>query len=288
MATDAERAEQAEAALARARDELETLNRVRVESYRIPKIPAFFRSDPELWFIQVESTFWSARITDSETKAHHVIAALSSEVATCCRDIMIAPADGNLFERIKQRIISTYAPSAESKLRQLLKGQVLTDGKPSQILHRLRNLNADGRCDDTLLKQIFVDNLPVALKGILASSSEKDLTALAELADKISEATGATHPVVAAVRPNASPCACAGQVEQITASIAALTARFDRFERTARSKSRGRSGNNRKVTRGKERPELCWAHKKFGASAYACKGTAEAPCRWPIKTASEN
>ena len=84
---------------------------------------------------------------------------LDAEAIACCRDLIAKPDDIELYMKLKQRIIENFLASAESQLRQLIKGQVLTSGKPSQILGRLRNLNADKRCDDAVVKAIFREHL---------------------------------------------------------------------------------------------------------------------------------
>ena len=43
-------------------------NVVRVDSYRVPKIPPFLIKDPVIWFIQVEATFKATRIIDRRLK----------------------------------------------------------------------------------------------------------------------------------------------------------------------------------------------------------------------------
>ena len=65
----------------------------------------------------------------------------------------------------------------------LLKGKVLSDGKPSFLLNQLRNLN-NNKCNDDVLKTIFVDQLPSHIRAILTISNVDNLQYLAELADK--------------------------------------------------------------------------------------------------------
>ena len=127
-------------------------NQWRVDHYRVPKIPRFFSADPGLWFAQVEASLDSANITVEKTKADIVIAELDQDVAVALKDLILAkPRPPNTFELLRKRIISIYAPSEETNLRKLLKDQVITDGKPSMILNRLRVLN-DGRCDDVVIR----------------------------------------------------------------------------------------------------------------------------------------
>ena len=173
-----------------------------IESYRIPKIPTFFRDDPALWFLQIEASFRNARITQDRTKADIVIAALDYEVIPSVRDLISAlPQPDDLYERIKERLVATFSVSAEKRLRQLLKGEVLTDGKPSLTLYRLRNLN-DIRCSDAVIKSIFLEQLPSQCRAILASANVEDLQKLAELADQDDEATALDRNSVAPISAN--------------------------------------------------------------------------------------
>ncbi|KAG5326612.1 SETMR methyltransferase, partial [Pseudoatta argentina] len=112
-------------------------------------------------------------ITDQETMAHHVIMSLDAKAIACFRDLIAESNENKPYTKLKQYIIEIFSASAESQLRQLIKGQVLTSGKPSQILSRLRNLNTDKRCDDA--------------RGILATSESTDLDKLAKMANKIAE-----------------------------------------------------------------------------------------------------
>lgn len=54
------------------------------------------------------------------------------------------------YTAIKQRILYNYSISPEARLRQLLKDQVLSEGKPYFLLSRLRNLN-DDNCTDAVI-----------------------------------------------------------------------------------------------------------------------------------------
>jgi len=69
-----------------------------VHSTRNFKIPAFWRSNPELWFRQIESQFYTSRITSDSTKYHHVVAAMESEVLQHVSDIIISPPTSDMYE----------------------------------------------------------------------------------------------------------------------------------------------------------------------------------------------
>ena len=129
-----------------------------VDSYRIPKILSFFREKPSLWSKQIEASFRHARITAENTKADTVVPALDFDLVAHIEDLLnIDPQPPDIYTQIKNRNVSECSTSSET--RQLLKGEVLTAGKPSLVLNRLRSLNDFG-CSNEVIKVIFMDHLP--------------------------------------------------------------------------------------------------------------------------------
>ena len=94
----------------------------RIDSYRAPKLPAFYKRDPVLWFAQVEALFRNAKITGQDTKADTVIAVLDADAAAVISDLILAPDPNRPYDNLKERMIVAFSASAETKLRQLLKG----------------------------------------------------------------------------------------------------------------------------------------------------------------------
>lgn len=132
---------------------------VYVDNYPIPKIPAFFHDDPALWFDVVDAAFAASNIA-SKTKAGYVVSFLSGEVVASIRDLLPITNDPQLYGRIKERIVSIFAVLVQSRVRQLLKGQVPIDGKPSLILQRLRGLNQDRTCPDNVMRTLLRESPP--------------------------------------------------------------------------------------------------------------------------------
>lgn len=64
------------------------INDAVISSYRVPKIPSFWRVDPETWFAQVEATFRVANCKTDRTKADYLVSALESEVVKHIRDLI--------------------------------------------------------------------------------------------------------------------------------------------------------------------------------------------------------
>jgi len=55
--------------------QFETINYVSV------KAPPFYQKNPDVWFLQMESQFQLANITNSKTKYNHVLSSLPEDIA---------------------------------------------------------------------------------------------------------------------------------------------------------------------------------------------------------------
>lgn len=245
------------------------------------KIPPFYPDNPEWWFSQVECAFAVSGITRDETKYSYVVMNLDKTVMPLIWDVVSAPPTHLQYETLKERILSTFSESNETKLRRLLRGQELGNEKPSFFLQKLRTLAA-GQYNNEVLKTIFFEQLPENVKGILAVSDTIDLSWLALQVDKIMDA----------LRPVVASCATTSSKEQpkddtleyrIQALEKAMRTRLGRRDKkkpTRRSRS-----NSRKRSQSKERPkDVCYYHHKFGNDAKKCTR----PCRFDQIPLKEN
>lgn len=260
----------------------------RVDHYRVPKIPQFFSADPALWFVQVEASLRSAQITAESTKADIVIAALDFEVVSAIKDLIIqSPRPPDIFNLIKKRIIAVFASSEESNLRKLLKGQVITEGKPSLILNRLRALN-DGKCDDVIIKSIFLDNLPANMRAILSASGTLELSKLADMADKIAESSAIHDSVIVSSAGSSEPTSSAlldirNEIKHLAEGLKTLNIKLQRIEQgynPRKSRSQSRSDRKRTPSRDKKTGKLCFWHTKYPNNPTSCKHWCEKYTMW--------
>ncbi|XP_011636560.1 uncharacterized protein LOC105426858 [Pogonomyrmex barbatus] len=75
------------------------------------------------------------------------------------KDLIMNPPSNNKYDALKERVLNIFSVSQNVKLRQLLKGQVLGDKKPSHFLLELKNLAGD-QVTDSILKTLFMEQLP--------------------------------------------------------------------------------------------------------------------------------
>lgn len=120
-------------------------------------------------------------------------------------------------------------------MRQILKGEIFTDGKPSLILSKIRPLSR-GRCSEDVIKSVFMEQLPVHCRSILALSDVVDLTRLALVADKIM------------AQNNEQSVAVVSSDRELSEKVNALMAKVDALSTQSQSRSRPR---NRSFSRGR-------------------------------------
>ncbi|XP_043262477.1 uncharacterized protein LOC122403181 [Colletes gigas] len=204
---------------------------------------------------------------------------------TCCWISVLHRGDTSACsaeDNVDQDTGNEFRPSGKRKQRAAWSvrkslSKVTTEGKPSQILYRLRALD-DGRCDDEVMRSIFLEQMPEMVKTILVAAKVAKLQDLAELADKIFESTAQSSHVVASidVRDRSNRDSMEAKLDKLTDAVLKMSASFERLEEAmSRSKSRQRGFAGRSSERSRAAPTLtpavCWAHSKFGAKAYACK-----------------
>ncbi len=151
------------------------------------KLPHFWTTRPEVWFRQVEAQFATRHpaITIDLTKFNHVVAALDNVTAGEVEAIILSPPTGDKYDALKTALISAFGKTQTSKDMELLSLSGLGDRKPSSLLRHMESLNADPK---TLLRALFLAQLPMEVRRVLAGSSTTDLKDLAKEADAIMEA----------------------------------------------------------------------------------------------------
>jgi len=220
--------------------------------------------------------------------ADTIASTLDMDAACVISDLILHPDPDFPYDRMKERIINAFSSSNETKLRQLLKGQVGFEGKPTHFVAHLRRLNG-GMCNDAVLKSILFEQLPETCRGILAASKSEDLQELAELADVIIEQLQPNQTTVATLQKSAparDALSVQSQIDQITKDLADLKVLLNKKYSRSRSRSRtpSRIAKQGSTPRSRDKSGLCWRHKRFGASAHKC----EQPCSWPTSPKAEN
>ncbi|XP_073821292.1 uncharacterized protein [Musca autumnalis] len=201
------------------------------------KVPPFWKTNPKLWFRQIECQFFNAGIAQDETKYHTLVGSIETNILNTVSHIIENPPSSNKYEVLKTAMLAEFQDSEERRLQKLLENVEMGDRKPSAVLREMRQLSS-GKVSDDMLKSLGFQRLPTMIKTVLSVSTDS-LDKLAVMADKINDQLG-----------NSSRIRVRGWM--------ALK---------VRSKSRNRNSSQSRDT--SER--LCWYHFKFGSKASKCR-----------------
>ena len=213
------------------------------------KLPPFWSGNPEVWFKQVESVFSTRKITVQQTQFDYVVQALDNSTAEKVQSVILSPPE-DPYDTLRAALIEIFGKSQAQKDQEVLNINGLGDKKPSELLQHIQNLNADPK---TLVKALFLSQLPPEVRQILALSDKTDIKELAKEADRVME--------VSRLSNNAQVNSTGG---------------FRRSGgRNPDSRSGGRNpGDQHPVSKSDQQwpllPGFCKYHSKFGDRARSC------------------
>ncbi|XP_065354469.1 uncharacterized protein LOC135948944 [Calliphora vicina] len=149
------------------------------------KIPPFWKTNPKLWFSQIESHFFNSGISQDATKYHALVGSVESDILNAVSHIIENPPTQNMYGTLKSALLNEFQDSEEKRLQKLLENIQLGDKRPSTLLREMRQL-LSGKMSDDMLKSLWFQRLPATLKAVLSISSDS-LDKLAFMADKIND-----------------------------------------------------------------------------------------------------
>jgi len=169
------------------------------------KIATFYSTDVELWFTQLETQFDLHGIFDDEERYSLTCAALSGEVASDVRDILLQPPLRYKYENLKDILVERRGLTTSERVNKVITGEKLGEDTPSKFLRRLRKtagIGASAVVGKEVLRQTFISQMPAAVRVHLATTPESTtLEDLAKLADcAVAAGSDKTFAPVAEVR----------------------------------------------------------------------------------------
>ena len=237
------------------------------------KLPPFWPNDPLVWFAQVEAQFHTRNITSQPTKFAYIVSSLQPEIAQEIRDIFLQPPVDRPYDTLKSELIKRTSASEQRRLHQLLISEELGDRKPTQLLRKMRQLLGEQRLEEGILRQLFLQRLPLNAQLILASTADTlPLDQIAATADKILE-VAPPAPNISALQQTPPPASVAPptelatlhtKVEQLTAQVESLVNHLQ-LQPSRYTRSRSPS-----LMRRSSLPPLCWYHRRYGNNARKC------------------
>ena len=236
------------------------------------KLPPFWPADPDLWLAQVEAQFSTRGITVEKTMFDYIVSVLAPDTATTVRDLILSPpADSPYAAALKKALIKSTVGSDQQKLQRLLGDVELGDEKPSQLLRCMRQLWSED-ASEALLRELFLQRLPANVHMVLASSDPTiTLDDLAEMADRIMEASESAVAAVHATSASTELECLRSEVRQLQEHVRSLSMRFQPSRHRSPTPSRHRSNSPAHHVPSSEDRTLCWYHQRFGDAATKCR-----------------
>lgn len=233
------------------------------------KPPVFYKSNPQTWFMQMESQFALANIVSSATKFHHVLAALPEDVAV---NISVTSAN---YDELKNEILNNLKANKHVLIQQALNTVELGNKRPTQFVSEMkRRFSEIGLApDDNLIKARLSSALPMQIRTALVGHDDASLENYVKIADSmLAVSQPSLHPFhmneikSSLVESSTStPCNsnCCQQIRHI---------------RTQHNPSHTFKTNIRPFYDG-QRPRICNSHIFYAERARNCRPW----CKWPSK-----
>lgn len=255
-----------------------------IDSIRV-KLPQFWPTNPDTWFIQAEAQFQAYRITKDETKYCLVITALPPEACDSIIDILSDPPATNRYDSLKTELIKRHSVSEEKRLESLITKTDIGDRRPSELLRSMKQL-AGQTFNDSIIKTLWLRKLPQTIHAVLVAVGDKPTTELADIADKIFETQQNTS--LFAISNTNDPSARNTDTNDFNERldrIEAVISRLDFSDNTKVSKFRQSKLNSSNRYRSADRnaknrrsrstssnaQRECWYHRRFGNRARNCR-----------------
>ncbi|XP_064475387.1 uncharacterized protein LOC135389252 [Ornithodoros turicata] len=257
------------------------------------RLPPFWRQNPRSWFRQVEAQFHLRHIQSQQSKYFHILAGLPPEIAAELDDMLATVLVERAYDVLKAAILERMEVSERARLQQLLNEEDLGDRKPSQMLHRMRQLLGDSSTEahlnlstrndsteaKTLLRELFLQRLPQAMRMVLAGSEDLTLDRLASLADRIADYSAPQQqpPTLAATTTSQ-----ASRLDRLEQRLEQLTDALQSLTTSHRPRLRRRSASRPSLRRPpspaaptppdatQTGARLCWYHHRFRHRAQHC------------------
>ena len=152
------------------------------------KIAPFYANDVELWFNQLETQFDLHDITDDDERYRLACAALSGEVASDVRDILLQPFLNHKYISLKEVLIERRGLTMPERVNKVISGEKLGTDIPSRFLRRLQKTDGFGTTavvGKAVIRQTFIRQMPASIRAHLATTPDStSLESLAVLADR--------------------------------------------------------------------------------------------------------
>ncbi|CAB0033531.1 unnamed protein product [Trichogramma brassicae] len=257
------------------------------------RLPAFWRSDPDLWFLQVEAQFNIHQVTSDSTRFNMILTVLDPETISEVSDIIRAPPAQDRYTTLKDAIVARLTDSPDTQLHKLLGTIELGETRSHRSFYCRCVRSPAHERQTTSYAYAGLTCCPTQRDGCSRSSKNQTIDELAAVADEL-HAVGPSVMATEVGRPRSRPASPGGaassnsnsvgaqEIAELRAAIVQLT-EITREALQRRDQPRGRS-RSRTQPRSQSRPRsptphrgstegYCWYHERYGDVAEQCRGS---------------
>ena len=208
------------------------------------RIATFYASDVELWFNQIETQFALHQINDDDERYSLTCAALSGEVASDVRDVLLQPFRSNKYKSLKAILIERRGLTTPERVNKVISGERIGNDIPSRFLRRLQKNAGFGTkavVGKAVIRQAFIRQMPASIRAHLATQPDSaTLESLADRALAAEEDVEESKPGVAEIKVE--------ETTKLVGLLEDLSRRIKKLETVTtserkRNKGRGRANN---------------------------------------------
>ena len=211
------------------------------------RIATFYASDVELWFNQIETQFALHQINDDDERYSLTCVALSGEVASDVRDVLLQPFRSNKYESLKAILIERRGLTTPERVNKVISGERIGNDIPSRFMRRLQKAAGSGPqavVGKAVIRQAFIRQMPASIRAHLViqpdSATLESLAVLADRALAAEEDVEESKPGVAEIKVE--------ETTKLVGLLEDLSRRIKKLETVTtsewkRNKGRGRANN---------------------------------------------
>ena len=148
------------------------------------RIATFYALDVELWFNQIETQFALHQINDDDERYSLTCAALSGEIASDVRDVLLQPFRSNKYDSLEAILIERRGLTTPERVNKVISGEKIGNDIPSR-LQKTAGFGTKAVVGKAVIRQAFIRQMPASIRAHLATQPDSaTLESLAVLADR--------------------------------------------------------------------------------------------------------